>query len=230
MPQVTFFFAFGYGLLSFLSPCVLPLVPVYIASLVGPEVFEDRLGHRRLSIFFHSLSFVIGFSVVFAVWGAGAGLIGAALIDHLDVIRRATGSLLIVFGIVMLVALKVPWLNFERRLNLPVRASGGYLRSLLIGAVFPFAWIPCTSWVLGGILMLASTAETAWQGGYLLAVYSLGLGLPFLVLGVAFDFITPRVKNFSRYSTWFYVVGGLLLTAVGILVLTDHLTWLQGQV
>ncbi len=228
--QITIFIAFGYGLLSFLSPCILPLLPVYVASLTGPEIFEDKAKRKRLSIFIHSLSFVIGFSTVFTLWGAGSGLIGAALVGHLSVVRQVAGVLLIVFGLAMLAALKIPWLNYERRLNLSVPTAGGYLRSFLVGAVFPVAWIPCTSWVLGGILLLAGTSQTAWQGAYLLAIYSLGLGLPFLALGAAFSFITPIVKTINRYSTWVYVVSGLLLIAVGILVLTDKLIWFQAWI
>ena len=228
--QISIFVAFGYGLLSFLSPCVLPLLPVYLASMVGPEIFEDKAKRKRLPIFLHSLSFVIGFSVVFILWGAGSGLLGAALLNHLPALRQVSGVLLVIFGLVMLTALKIPWLNYERRLNLSLPSTGGYLRSFLVGAVFPVAWIPCTSWVLGGILLLAGTSQTAWQGAYLLAIYSLGLGLPFLVLGAAFDFVAPLLKNIRRYSSWIYVISGLLLIAMGVLVLTDKLGWFPGQI
>ena len=227
---ISIFVAFGYGLLSFLSPCVLPLLPVYLASLAGPEVFEDRAKRKRLPIFLHALSFVIGFSVVFILWGAGSGLLGATLFNHLSVVRQVSGVLLIIFGLVMLTALKIPWLNFEKRLKLSLPSSGRYLRSFLVGAVFPVAWIPCTSWVLGGILVLAGTSQTAWQGAYLLAIYSLGLGLPFLILGAAFDFVSPLLKNIRRYSTWIYVTSGLLLIVIGILVLTDKLGLFPGQI
>ena len=225
MEEIPLLLAFGYGLLSFLSPCVLPLVPVYLASLAGPEIFESQSRRRKLPIFWHSLAFVIGFSMIFTLWGAGAGLIGSTLVQYSVVIRQVAGGLLIAFGLLMLAALKIPWLNFERRLNLSLGTTTGYLRSLLIGAIFPVAWIPCTSWVLGGILMLASTSETAAQGAYLLAIYSLGLGLPFLAIGVAFDLLTPLLRNISRYSTWIYIVSSLLLIAVGILILADKLVW-----
>jgi cytochrome c-type biogenesis protein len=128
----------------------------------------------------------------------------------------------------MLAGLKVQWLNYEKRFKLPETSARGYLRSFLVGAVFPVAWIPCTSWVLGGILLLASTSQTALQGAFLLAVYSLGLGLPFLILGAAFDFVMPLLKNLRRYSSWIYIGGGVLLIVAGILVLTDKVVWLQG--
>ena len=226
MEDVSLLAAFGAGLASFVSPCVLPLVPVYLSSLAGPEILEPRAKRIRLPIFFHSLSFVLGFSLVFIMMGAAVGLAGVAINPNSPLVQKVSGSLLVVFGLFMLAALKVPWLNYEKRLNPSLGNTTGYLRSFLIGAIFPVAWIPCTSWVLGGILMLAATSETAWHGAYLLTIYSLGLGLPFLAVGAAFDYIVPLLKRISRYSNWVYVAGGVLLIAVGILILTGRLTWL----
>jgi len=178
-----------------------------------------------MPIFLHSLSFVIGFSIVFSLFGAGAGLIGSALIAYSAVIRQIAGSLLIVFGLFLLAAQWVPWLNFEKRLTPSRSATTGYLRSLLTGGVFSLAWTPCISPILGGILALALGSETGWHGAYLLAVFSLGLGLPFLIVGAAFDSITPLLKRIHRYSTIIYVLSGILLIAVGILILTNRLVW-----
>jgi len=225
MEEISFLIAFSAGLLSFLSPCVLPLVPVYLASLVGPEIFDDKATRKRMPIFLHSLSFVIGFSIVFTILGAGAGLVGFAISAHLVVIRQIAGSLLIVFGLFMLAALKVPWLNFEKHLAPSQSVTTSYLRSFLTGGIFSLAWTPCVGPILGGILTLALGSETAWQGAYLLAVYSLGLGLPFLIMGIAFDSITPLLKRIRRYSTAIYIISGLLLIAVGILILTNRLVW-----
>ncbi len=228
--QISVFLAFGYGLASIVSPCILPLLPVYLASLVGPEDFEDKAKRKRLPVFLHSLSFVIGFSIIFVLWGAGSGLAGAALISHLALLKRVSGVLLILFGLTMLAALRIPWLNFEGRLRLPVKGGASYWRSFLAGAVFPVAWIPCTSWVLGGILVLAGASQTAWRGAYLLAVYSLGLRLPFLALGAAFDLVSPWLKNIRRYSNWMYLVSGLLLIFVGALSLAGRLGLFTGQI
>jgi cytochrome c-type biogenesis protein len=230
MEEISLFLAFGYGVLSFLSPCILPLVPVYLASLTGPKVFEAQGQRRKLPIFLHSLVFVIGFSIIFVLWGAGAGLIGSVLVQYSVLIRQVAGSLLIAFGLFMLAALKIPWLNFERRFTFSLGTTTGYLRSFLIGAIFPVAWIPCTSWVLGGILMLASTSETAAHGACLLAIYSLGLGLPFLAIGAAFDFLTPLLRNIGRYSSWIYIVSSLLLITVGILILANKLVWFSEHI
>ena len=227
MLDVSLWAAFSAGLLSFVSPCVLPLVPVYLASLAGPEIFEAKATRRRIHMFLHSLSFVIGFSIVFVALGAGAGLVGFVIGPHLPIVSKIAGGLLIAFGLFMLAALKVPWLNYERRLTPSLGNTTGYLRSFLIGAIFPVAWIPCTSWALGGILILAGASETAWRGAYLLAIYSVGLGLPFLIIGAAFDSVTPLLKRIHRYSNWFYITSGVLLIGVGIHVLTSGLVWLS---
>ncbi len=225
MENIPLLIAFSAGLLSFLSPCVLPLVPVYLASLYGPEIFEPAAKRNRIPVFLHSLSFVIGFSIVFISLGVGAGLAGFALSAHLVVVRKIAGSLLIVFGLFMLIARKVPWLNYEKRLAPSRSMATGYLRSFLTGAIFSLAWTPCVGPVLGGILTLAATSETVWHGAYLLAIYSLGLGLPFLIIGVAFDSVTPLLKRISRYSGLIYIISGVLLIAVGILILTSRLAW-----
>jgi len=230
MEQISLLVAFGAGLLSFLSPCVLPLVPVYLGTVCGPEILEPGADKKRLPIFFHSLSFVVGFSLVFTILGATVGWFGFTLGANLALTHKIAGSLLIAFGLFLLAALKIPWLNYEKRLAPSVGTTAGYLRSLIIGAIFSLAWTPCVGPILGGILTLAWSSETAWSGAYLLASYSLGLGLPFLIIGVAFDSIRPLLRRIHRYSTWAYIISGLLLIAVGILILTGNLSWLQGGI
>jgi cytochrome c-type biogenesis protein len=230
MEQVSLLVAFGAGLLSFLSPCVLPLVPVYLGTVCGPEILEPGAQRKRLPVFFHSLSFVVGFSLVFIILGASVGLLGFSFGVNTTLTRYIAGGLLIAFGLFLLAALKVPWLNYERRLAPSVGTTTSYLRSLIIGAVFSLAWTPCIGPVLGGILTLAWSSETAGQGAYLLAIYSLGLGLPFLIIGAAFDSIRPLLRRIHRYSTWSYIISGLLLIAIGILILTGNLSWLQGGI
>jgi len=226
MPSIPIIAAFSAGLLSFLSPCVVPLVPVYLASLVGPEILESKAGRRRVPIFLHSLSFVVGFSIIFITLGAIAGLTGFAINPSSALLNKIAGSLLIIFGLFMLAALKLPWLNYEKRLTPSLGNTTGYLRSLLIGATFSLVWTPCVSPILGGILTLALGSETAWYGAYLLAIYSLGLGLPFLIIGVAFDSISPLLRRIHRYSNWVYIISGLLLITIGVLILTNNLNWI----
>jgi len=228
--EISIVVAFSAGLLSFLSPCVLPLVPVYLASLAGPEIFGDRAAGNRLPIFLHSLSFVIGFSLIFTTMGAIAGLTGFAISPSLALLNKISGSLLIAFGLFMLAALKVPWLNYEKRLTPSLGSTTGYLRSFIIGATFSLAWTACVGPILAGILALALNSATVWRGAYLLAIYSLGLGLPFLIIGVAFDSIAPLLKRIHRYSSLIYLISGLLLVAVGVLVLTNNLIWFSSLV
>ena len=225
MEGTSFFVAFGAGVLSFISPCVLPLMPVYLASLAGPEIFEVEEKRRRVPVFLHSLSFVLGFSLVFIILGASAGLIGFAIGSYLSTIHQISGIMLIVFGTYLLLALKITWLNYEKRLSPSLGTTSGYLRSFLTGSVFCVAWTPCIGPVLGGILTMALGSETAGYGAYLLAAYSLGLGLPFLAMGTAFDFMSPLLKRIRRYSTAIYVISGLLLITVGILILMNKLIW-----
>ncbi len=225
MESISIIVAFSAGLLSFLSPCVLPLVPVYLASLVGPEIFEARSAGIRLPVFLHSLSFVFGFSLIFITMGAIAGLTGFVINPSLALLNKISGSLLIAFGLFILVALKVPWLNYEKRLNPSLGSTTGYLRSFLIGATFSLAWTACVGPILGGILAIALNSATAWHGAYLLSFYSLGLGLPFLIIGVAFDSMVPLLKRIQRYSQIIHVTSGLLLIVIGILVLTNKILW-----
>jgi cytochrome c-type biogenesis protein len=224
MEQTPILVAFGTGLLSFLSPCVLPLVPVYLANIAGTEILETGARRGRFPIFFHSLSFVVGFTIIFTVLGAGIGLAGFALGSH-SLILKIGGGLLVAFGLFLLASLKFPWLNYQKRLNPSLGATTGYLRSLLIGAIFSLAWTPCIGGLLGGTLGVALISGEAGRGAYLLATFSLGLGLPFLIIGVAFDYLRPLLQRIYRYSNWAYIASGVLLIVVGILTLTNTLRW-----
>jgi len=155
------------------------------------------------------------------------GLTAYALNPSLALLNKISGSLLVVFGLFILAAPKVPWLNYEKRLTPSLGNTTGYLRSFLIGAVFSLAWTACVGPILGGILALALNSATVWHGAYLLAIYSSGLGLPFLIIGVAFDSITPLLKRIHRYSNLLSVISGLLLIAIGILILANKLIWLS---
>ncbi len=226
MDNVPIAIAFSAGVLSFLSPCVLPLAPTYLASLYGPGIYDIR-GRVRLSVMFHSVSFVAGFSIVFIFLGVVAGLTSFAINPSAVALRTVAGSILIAFGLFMLASIKVTWLNFERRLNPVISQRTGYVRSFLIGAAFSLGWTPCVAPILGSILTLASVKATAWQGAYLLTVYSMGLGVPFLIVGAAFDSLAPFLKKVGRYSGAIHVASGLLLLLVGFLVLTNRQWWLS---
>jgi cytochrome c-type biogenesis protein len=224
--QISIPVAFTAGVLSFVSPCVLPMVPVYLGILGGASVYQEKPAGINLLLFLNSLCFVLGFSVVFTALGILAGLTG--LVISVVLLNRIAGILLIIFGVFILVSPKIRWLNYEKRLTPSAGTATGYLRSFFIGAAFTLGWTPCVGPILAGILALAAANATAWHGGYLLAVYSLGLGLPFLIIGAAFGSIMPLIKRINRYSYVIQVIGGLLLIGTGIIILTNKLGIISG--
>jgi cytochrome c-type biogenesis protein len=226
MDSVSFWAAFGAGLASFILPCVLPLIPVYLASLAGPEILDPEK-MKRLPLFFHALFFVLGFTVVFTLMGALVGLLGISINPLSPVVKWVSGGLLLFFGLFMLGSLFIPALNFEKRLSPKTSERTSYLRSLLIGAAFPLGWTACSGPILGGILTLAYTSQTAWRGALLLAVFSIGLGLPFLLIGLFFNALRPLLHKIGRYSRWIYAISGLLLIAMGILIIIGRLNILS---
>jgi cytochrome c-type biogenesis protein len=224
MPDINFLGAFTGGILSFASPCVLPLVPVYLANIAGASVLTPHSPDRR-HIFLHTISFIVGFSLVYTPLGALLGLLGGAV--SLGVLEKVAGALLIAFGIFLIAATKVSWLNYEKRLDFGRAKGTGYLRSLLIGVIFSIGWIPCTSPILGSIAALAAKSQTAWRGAYLLFAYCLGLGLPFIAVGLAWGSASRYLRWLSRHAFVISIVAAVLLISVGILMLTGYLKYLS---
>ncbi|MBM3141985.1 MAG: cytochrome C biogenesis protein CcsB [Chloroflexi bacterium] len=226
MTQIPYIVAFIGGLLSFFSPCVLPLVPAYLANLAGVTAIDPQTRKSYLPALFHSLSFVLGFSLIFIGLGASVGLIGTTITAHSALLRQIAGGLIIAFGVFLIAAFKLPWLNYEKRLNTTVGSNPGYLRSIGIGAAFALGWTPCIGPILGAILTLAWSSQTIGQGALLLTIYSLGLGIPFIILGLVWGAIMPWWKNINRHLGTISIVSGVLLIIVGILILTGNLAWL----
>jgi len=224
MSSITFLTALAAGVLSFLSPCILPLVPVYLANIAGASVLTPDLADRR-HLFLHTVSFIVGFSLVFTALGASLGLLGA--LAPFELLYDVAGVLLILFGIFLVAATKVPWLNYEKRFNFARTRGTGYLRSLLIGAIFSLGWTPCVGPILGGILTLAWSSQTVWQGVYLLLAYCLGLGLPFIAVGLALGAASRYIKWLSRHAFVTSIVAAVLLITIGILMLTGYLEYLS---
>jgi len=226
MTQIPYIVAFSGGLLSFFSPCVLPLVPAYLANLAGVTAIDPQTRKSYLPALFHSLSFVLGFSLIFIGLGASVGLIGTTITAHSALLRQIAGGLIIAFGIFLIAAFKLPWLNYEKRLNTTVGSNPGYLRSIGIGAAFALGWTPCIGPILGAILTLAWSSQTIGQGALLLTIYSLGLGIPFILIGLVWGAIMPWWKSINRHLGTISIVSGVLLIIVGILILTGNLAWL----
>ncbi len=223
------FVAFAAGLLSFLSPCVLPLVPSYVGFLTGMTLTEMS-GRRRIAVV-HALLFVAGFSLVFILLGASATALGSALRYYQTWIARVGGVLVILFGLLCLGMVKVGFLEQERRFQLQNKPVG-YLGSALVGIAFGAGWTPCIGPVLGAILTLAATTESVTRGMLLLGVYSAGLAVPFLVAAVAVESFLDWFQQFRRFLPWVMRVSGVLLIVVGVLMATGQFTrlagWLQG--
>ncbi len=221
--------AFAAGLLSFLSPSVLPLVPSYIGFLTGMTVPE--MSGRRRTALLHGLCFVAGFSLVFILLGASATALGRALNYYQIWLQRIGGVLIIAFGLVCLGVIKVDFLTQERRVHLEQKPVG-YLGSALVGMAFGAGWTPCIGPVLGAILGLAATSGEVSRGMLLLAFYSAGLAVPFLIAAVAVESFLGWFQRFRRYLPWVMRVSGALLVFVGILLLSGEFTrlagWLQG--
>ncbi len=224
-----FVVAFFAGLLSFLSPCVLPLVPSYVGFITGMTLPE--VSGRRRAALTHALLFVAGFSLVFVLLGASATALGRALNYYQVWLQRVGGVLIILFGLLCLGVFKVDLLNQERRLHLDNKPVG-YLGSLLVGMAFAAGWTPCIGPVLGGILGLAATSSDVTRGMQLLAAYSAGLALPFLLAAVAIESFLDWFQRFRRFLPWVMRVSGVMLIVVGVLLVTGEFTrlagWLQG--
>ena len=230
MENISVITAFLAGLTSFLLPCVLPLVPIYMAILAGPEILEQKAAKNNFRVFLHSLTFVAGFSAVFVGLGAGAGLAGLAISINFFLLKKVAGIILIVFGALFLLSQKVPQLNFQKRFTPSQSTRTGYIRSFITGAIFSMASMSCATYILGSILMLAAASATAWRGASLLAIYSLGLGIPFLIIGAAFDRVTPVLRRIQRHSRAVYIASGAVLIVLGILITTGRLTLLTGTI
>ncbi len=221
--------AFLAGLLSFLSPCVLPLVPSYIGFLTGLTL--DEMGSRRRLAFTHALLFVLGFSLIFLMLGASATALGRALKYHEVWLQRIGGVLIIFFGLVCLGVFKFNWMLQDKRVHLQNKPVG-YLGSLLVGMAFAAGWTPCIGPILGGIYTMASATDTVSKGMLLLGAYSAGLAVPFLLAAWAVEGFLEWFQKFRKYLPWVMRISGALLVFVGILLVSGQFTrlagWLQG--
>lgn len=225
--QISLFAAFSAGLLSFVSPCVLPLVPSYLSYITGLSVEQLADAHTRAKyrwgIIANSLIFIAGFSSVFIAFGASASMVGQALITYQEYLRKLGGLIIIVFGLYLLGLLNLNWLQMERRMHFRTRPAG-YLGSFFIGVAFAAGWTPCVGPVLGTILLYASTTEALSQGILLLTSYSLGLGLPLFLAALGVDRFLLYFKGVRQYLGTVSTISGVLLVVVGVLVYANSLT------
>ena len=246
-------FAFAAGVISFLSPCVLPLVPAYIAHLTGVTTAADAPAGRRETMS-HAFAFVLGFGVIFTVIGASVGLAGGLIADRMPALEKIAGVFLIVLGLNLMGVIKIPWLYRSYQLGSGTSGSGSgilalagagagggttavayavrsttlsYARSFGFGSSFAIAWTPCIGPVLGAILALAGASSTVHEGAYLLLAYSAGLALPFLVAGFAVGSVTAGLHRYGRFLPVLEVGAGAIVTLVGMLIFLNEFTSLN---
>jgi cytochrome c-type biogenesis protein len=243
-------FAFAAGVISFLSPCVLPLVPAYVAHLTGVASDPDAVAGRRETMS-HALAFVLGFGVVFTVIGASVGLVGNLIADQMPTLEKIAGVFLIVLGLNLMGVIKVPWLYRTYTIGSGTSGGGGtlayaaagagggtaiftmqstalsYARSFGFGSSFAIAWTPCIGPVLGAILTLAAASSTVYQGAYLLLAYSAGLAVPFLIAGFAIGSVTAALKRFGPFLPVLELIAGAIVVLIGVLVFLNEFTSLN---
>lgn len=226
--NVSLIAAFAAGFLSFISPCVLPLIPGYVSFVSGVSLEDMRgdataVSSARRHVLITSLFFVLGFSLVFIALGATASVVGRFLFEKQPILAKIAGVLLVIFGLHTMGVFRIGFLENEKRLQAD-RKPAGALGAMLVGIAFAFGWSPCIGPILGGIMALAASKETVWEGVELLAVYSAGLGIPFLLTSIAINQFFAFSKRIRKHYHTIELVSGGLLVAIGVLIFTNQFT------
>lgn len=215
--------AFLGGILSFLSPCVLPLIPSYVSFITGISFDDFKAGDRariRKLTLINSFAFVLGFSTVFVLLGVSSSYVGKFLSIYYDHIRIIGGIIVIIFGLYVMGVLKLNLLAYDKRVHLQSKPRG-HFGSFIVGLTFGAGWTPCIGPILGSILLIASTTGSAMQGFKLLLVYSLGLAVPFMVTSLAINSFLSHFSSIQKYMRLIMILSGLLLIGFGVILLTD---------
>ncbi len=221
-----FFFAFGGGVVSFLSPCTLPLLPGYLSYISGIGADEIEARENRARLLSAALLYVLGFSLVFVSIGATASYIGAAVLPHRPILSRVAGVFIVVLGLVMMGVMKVPLLAMDKRFHLP--REFGLWTAFPLGMAFAFGWSPCIGPILGSIYLAAATQESAQRGAILLFVYALGLGMPFLLVAAFAGRLLSSLSPFKRHYGTVNFLGGAILLVMGVFLFLGRWTEILG--
>jgi cytochrome c-type biogenesis protein len=213
--------AFSAGLLSFLSPCVLPLIPSYVTFITGLSL--DDVQHARKAALVHGMLFVLGFSLIFLAMGAGATMLGQVLLQYRDWISRIGGVVIIIFGLYLLGVLNIGFLSREARFHVADKPVG-YLGTMIVGVAFGAGWTPCLGPILGSILVYTGSQADLGRGMWLLSAYSLGLAVPFLLSAVAIERFTAFFQRMRKQMVWVSRVSGAVMIVIGVLLVTNYFT------
>ncbi len=227
---VSFPAAFTAGILSFLSPCVLPLIPAYFTFITGfslEELTENRNSEIRKKVFLSTVLFVSGFSLIFILMGASASYLGSLMFNYRELIRIIGGILIILMGVHLTGIIHIRGLDVEKRINIEKKPLH-FLGIVIVGMAFGAGWTPCIGPLLGSILIIAGSQETVWQGIVLLATYSAGLAIPFIILSVFIHLLLIVIKKASRVLQYVNAAAGILLIIVGLILVTNKLHVLIG--
>jgi len=217
--MIELFIAFGAGLISFLSPCVLPLIPGYISFISGASL-NELLAKKKINLI-PLILFTLGFSFVFIMFGAAASYLGQVLLQNSQTLRVAAGLVIIIFSLQLIGIVNISFLNFEKKVY--TKRNNNIWFSFIVGMAFGFGWTPCIGPILGSILALASTEETIFKAIILLSFYSLGLAIPFILSGYLMQRFLMFSKNFRKNINLVSKIGGVILLITGILILTNQL-------
>ena len=217
--MIELFIAFGAGLISFLSPCVLPLIPGYISFISGSSV-NELLAKKKINLI-PLILFTLGFSFVFIMFGAAASYLGQVLLQNSQTLRVIAGLVIIIFSLQLIGFINISFLNFEKKVY--TKRNNNIWFSFIVGMAFGFGWTPCIGPILGSILALASTEETIFKAIILLSFYSLGLAIPFILSGYLMQRFLMFSKNFRKNINLVSKIGGVILLITGILILTNQL-------
>ena len=217
--MIKYLIAFGAGLISFLSPCVLPLIPGYISYISGQSL-QEILNKKQTNIF-PLILFCLGFSTVFVILGASASFLGRTLLQNSEILRILAGIIIVIFSLQLIGIINISYLNFEKRFD--AKESRNILFPYVIGVAFGFGWTPCIGPILGSILALASIEETLSKAVIMLIFYSLGLAIPFVLSGYLIQRFLLFSKNFKKNINLISKIGGITLLITGILILTNQL-------
>lgn len=217
----------GWGIISFVSPCILPLIPSYVSYITGisyDELVDTQSRRKNIAVTLrHSIMFVLGFTIIFVMLGATASLVGQLMTQYLGTIRVVGGVLMVLLGLFVSDVIKIPFLQREARLHLKNRPAG-YVGTMLVGLVFGAGWTPCTGPFLGAALLQAAQAETMGTGMVLLTFYSLGIGIPFILSAIAISAFLSTFGRLKRHLNTIRIVSGGILVIMGLLLITDKLT------
>jgi cytochrome c-type biogenesis protein len=226
--STTVFAAFGAGFLSFVSPCVLPLVPGYLSTISGASFADIKEGRNRTHVLIPALIFCVSFSVMFILLGMTATGIGQTLQDNRALLRQISGAIIVAMGIFFIATLFVPAFNRQWRPEALLRRAGTG-GPVLAGLAFAVAWLPCTGATLGAVLSAASSTADVGKGAVLLTFYSLGMAIPFLLSALAFSSVTGFFKFFRDHYAEITIVSGVILVAFGVLLYTNEVTRLNAE-